>query len=97
MHGHRNLKLAELSIQPPNRSVLFLKENDIFLTNDAWRIEIDVDMSACEEAVAAIKADLLLLEVYRKKLTSNSELKQIITLLNTLEVILYNFSNFYLD
>ena len=70
---------------------MFLKEKDIFLTNDAWRIAIDVDMSAYEEAVATIKADLILLEGHRKELASNSELNQITTLLNTLEVRLYNF------
>jgi len=68
-----------------------LKENDIFLTNDAWRIVIDVDMSTYEEAVATVKADIILLEGHRKELTSNSELNQITTLLNTFEVRLYNF------
>jgi len=83
--------LAELSIEPLNRRVVFLKENDIFLTNDAWRIAIDIDMSAYEKAVATIKADPILLEGHRKELTSNSDLNQITTLLNTLEVRLYNF------
>ena len=58
---------------------MFLKEKDIFLTNDAWRIAIEVDMSAYEEAVATTKADLIVLEGHRKELTSNSELKQITT------------------
>ena len=70
---------------------MFLKEKDIFFTNDVWSIAIDVDTSAYEEAVATVKADLILLEGHRKELTSNSELKQITTLLNTLEVRLYNF------
>ena len=83
--------LAELSIQPLNRSVVFLIEKDIFLTNDAWLIAIYVDMSAYEEAVAIINADMILLEGHSKELTSNSELNQITTLLNTLEVRIYNF------
>jgi hypothetical protein len=70
---------------------VFLKEKDIFLTNDAWRIAIDVDMSAYEEAVATIKANLILLEGHRKELASNFELNQITTLLNTLEVRLHDF------
>jgi len=68
-----------------------MKQNDIFLTNDASRIVIDIDMSAYEEAVATVKADIILLEGHRKELTSNSELNQIAALLNTLEVRLYNF------
>jgi hypothetical protein len=70
---------------------VLLKEKDIFLTNDAWRIAIDVDICAYEEAVATIKEDLILLEGHRKELASNSELNQITALLNTLEVRLYNF------
>jgi len=68
-----------------------LKEKDIFLTNDAWRIAIDVDMSTYEEAVGSITADLILLEGHKTELTSYPELKQITTLLNTLEVRLHNF------
>jgi len=80
-----------LSEQPLNLSVLYLKEKDIFLTKGAWRIAIDVDMSAYQQAVATIEAELVLLEGHRKELASNSELNQITTLLNTLEVRLYNF------
>jgi len=48
-------------------------------------------MSAYEDAVATVKADIISLEGHSKELTSNSELNQITTLLNTLELILYNF------
>ena len=60
--------LADLSIQPVNRSVIFLKEKDITLTKGAWRIAIDVDMNAYEGAVASIKADIISLEGHRKEL-----------------------------
>jgi len=48
-------------------------------------------MSAYEVAVAAVKADIISFEGNRKEFTSNSELKQITNLLNTLEIRLYNF------
>ena len=83
--------LADLSIQPINRSVVFLKEKDITLTNSAWRIAIDVVMNAYEEAVATVKADVISFEGHGKEITSNSDMKLITTLLNTLEVRLYNF------
>lgn len=70
---------------------MFLKGKDITLTSDAWRIAIDVDISAYEEGVALVKADILSLEGNRKEFISNSELNQITTLLNTLEVGLHNF------
>ena len=68
-----------------------MKGKDITLTSDAWRIAIDVDISAYEEGVALVKADILSLEGNRKEFISNSELNQITTLLNTLEVGLHNF------
>jgi len=83
--------LADVVVQPINRSVIFLKEKDITLTNGAWRIAIDVDMSPYEEAVATVKTDITSLEGHRKKWVSNSEMHQISALLNTLEVRLYNF------
>ena len=70
---------------------MFLKEKDIFLTNDARRIVMDVDTSAYENAAVTVIANIISLEGHKKELTSNSELNQITTLLNTLEVRLYNF------
>ena len=77
--------LADVVVQPINRSVIFLKEKDITLTNGAWHIAIDVDMNTYEEAVATVKADIISLEGHSKKWVSNSEMQQISTLLNTLE------------
>ena len=48
-------------------------------------------MNAYEEAVATVKTDIISLEGHRRKWVSNSEMQQISTLLNTLEVRLYNF------
>jgi len=48
-------------------------------------------MSAYEDAVATVEADIISFEGHRKEFISNSELNQITTLLNTLEVRLYNF------
>jgi len=39
---------AELLVQPLNHSVVFFKEMYIILTNDAWLIAIDRDMSTYE-------------------------------------------------
>jgi len=37
--------------QPLNNSVIFLKETDFILTNDAWCIAIDIDISTYQEIV----------------------------------------------
>ena len=35
---------AETFVHPLDRNVIFLKERDIILSNDVWRIAIDVKM-----------------------------------------------------
>jgi hypothetical protein len=39
-----------------------LKETDVILTNDAWRVAIDLDTSTYEEIIPTIRADLLEVE-----------------------------------
>ena len=56
-----NLTLAELSIQPLNSSVIILKK-DIIVTDNAWRIAVDIDVNVFEEALSTIKTDLILIE-----------------------------------
>jgi len=45
---------------------LFLKETDIFLTDDSWRIAIEIDLNPYEEAISTIRADLIAVEQRRK-------------------------------
>jgi hypothetical protein len=72
-----------------------LKEGDIILSSDAWRIAIDLDMSTYEEAISTIRTDIRLIEEQRKDFTPVSLLKAIVTLLDTLELKLHYFCNFY--
>ena len=51
-----NLILVELSIQLMNSSVIILKQKDIIVTDDAWRIAVDTDVNVFEEALSTIKA-----------------------------------------
>jgi len=57
-----NITTAGPSVQPLNGSVVFLKETDIFLTDDSWRIAIEIDLNSYEEAISTIRADLLAVE-----------------------------------
>jgi hypothetical protein len=61
-----HLVAAELYIQAANRSVIFLKERDLVLTSDYWRIAIDVNVEPYEEAILTIKEDSLTAEKQRK-------------------------------
>ena len=70
---------------------MFLKETNIFLTDDSWRIAIQIDLNPYEEAISTIRADLLAVEQRRKEVTLTSELQSIETLLTTLESKLHSF------
>ena len=37
-------ELLEPLVQPLNNNVNFLKETDIIVTNDAWRIAVDIEV-----------------------------------------------------
>jgi mannitol-specific phosphotransferase system IIBC component len=79
-------------IQPLNQSVIFSKHTGIILTNDAWRVAIDLDSSQYKEIISALKGDLLLVESQKKEFTPVSELHQVESLLDTLE---FKLSDFY--
>jgi hypothetical protein len=49
-------------VQPLNRNAIFLKERDIMLSNDVWRIAIDVEIEPYEKALSIIRGDLLTVE-----------------------------------
>ena len=72
-----NFVAAKYSIRPINHSVIFLKENDVILTNDMWHVALDLNTNAYEEIISTVKGDLLLVEKQRKEFTPISELKQI--------------------
>ena len=78
------MALAELRIQPLKNSFLFLKEADIVLSSDDWRIAVDCDISGYYETVSAIKTDLPTVEQQRREFTSIAELQQIYLFLQTL-------------
>jgi hypothetical protein len=70
---------------------VFLKETDILLTDDSWRIAIEIDLNPYEEAISTIRTDFLAVEQSRKDFTFTSELQSIETLLTSLESKLHSF------
>jgi len=69
-------KIAPLKIiQPLNHAVLFLKETDVILTNDEWRVALNIDLSTYHNITATVKSDLLL--TTKKTFTPVTEFKQI--------------------
>jgi hypothetical protein len=70
---------------------VFLKEKDVVLTSSRWLIAINLDMTPYLDVISTIREDLLLVEKQRKEYTEISDLKQIETLLKTLETKLRDF------
>ena len=74
-----------------NNNVIFLKETDIVVTNDAWRIAIDIDIRMYHDMISTVTQDLQLVEQSKKEFTSISEIRQIESLLKLLESKLSDF------
>ena len=68
-----------------------MKETDIIVTNDAWRIAIDIDVRTYHDIISTIRQDLHLVEQNKKEFTSISEIRQIESLLQLLELKLSDF------
>jgi hypothetical protein len=84
-------ELLEPLVQPLNNNVNFLKETDIIVTNDAWRIAVDIEVSTYQDIISTIRQDLNLVELNKKEFTSISEIRQIELLLKFLESKLHDF------
>ena len=68
-----------------NHAVLFLKETDIVLTSDEWRIALNIDPSTYHDTIATVKSDLLLVEQQKQAFTPVTELQQVERLLYILD------------
>ena len=86
-----SLIAAGYFIQLLNHSVIYSKHTDVILTNDALRLAIDLDTSQYEEVISTLKGDLLSVESQKKEFTPVSELRQIVSLLDTMELKLSDF------
>jgi hypothetical protein len=53
---------ASVRVQPINRTVVFLKVREVVLSNDAWRVAIDISPGTYEETASTIRTDLLAIE-----------------------------------
>jgi len=60
-------------------------ERDFILSNDQWRVGVNVNLRTYHEVLSTVKLDLLAVEQQRKKFTSTSELKQIELFVQILE------------
>jgi len=77
-------------------SVIFMKERDVVLSNNQWRVAVNVNLSTYHEVFSTVNLDLLAEKQQRKEFTSVSEIR-----LNCLykfwNINLRNFIRFYPD
>ena len=78
-----SIVVAEPFVQRLNHSVVVLKESDIFLTSDTWRIALDFNLSTYYEVISTVKADIFSVEQQKLEFTSVSEFRQIETTENS--------------
>ena len=67
-----------------------MKERDVVLSNDQWRVAVNVNLNTYYEVLSSVKSDLLAVE-QRKEFTVTSELKQIELFVQILEDKLHDF------
>ena len=78
-------RVESTSTSALNHSVVLLKESDIFLTSDTWRIALDFNLSTYYEVISTVKADIFSVEQQKPEFTSVSEFRQIETQQQILE------------
>ena len=89
--------MADPHIRTQNYSIAILKERDIIMSSDAWYVAVNLDTNVNEEAISAIRTDLCLIEERKTEFTPVLELKQVASLLDTLELKLHDFQKFCPD
>ena len=60
---------SEPFVQSLNNNVIFLKETDV-VTNDVWRVAIDIDICTYHDVISTVRQDLQLVEQSKKEFTS---------------------------
>jgi hypothetical protein len=61
--------VAEPFVQPLNHTVVFLKETEIVVTSDTWRIALNIDLSTYRKIISTIRTDLFSIELQKKEFT----------------------------
>ena len=79
------------TVEPINSSIVFLRKQDIFLTNDAWRVATEINVNPYEEAITTIRNDLRIIYESKREFTSIAEVRQIEVLLDNLETRIQDF------
>jgi hypothetical protein len=76
---------ADVINTPLNHSVVFVKEQDVVLTNDYWRLIVHYDLAEYEEAITTLHEDLTRVKGLARRTTPIGELRQVDQALSSFE------------
>jgi hypothetical protein len=79
---------------PLNHSVVFVKQQDVMLTNDYCRLIVHYDLAEFEEAITTLHEDLTRVKGSAKQTTSIRELRQVDLALSSFEEKLDNLKRY---
>ena len=77
-----------------NHSVVFVKDKNVLLTSDYWRIVVNFDLTAYQDATSILRKDLSRMEESDKRTVPTGELRQVRTTLDSLEKKLEDLREF---
>jgi hypothetical protein len=81
---------VEIVNLPLKHSIVFIREAELVLTSDLWRVIVNFDLSAYEEAITVLREDLTQVEGIANHSTPIGELGQVDLALNSFEDMLMN-------
>jgi hypothetical protein len=76
---------AEVINSPLNHSVLFVKEKDLILTSDYWKIIVNFDLMPYEDVITTLREDLRQLKEATRRTLPIGELRYVETALSAVE------------
>jgi hypothetical protein len=76
---------GELNVKVLTHNTVFIQEKDAILTNDKWRIVVDLDVKFYESTVTELRADLQEIYSLKSRYAPINELRQVEQLLTDVE------------
>ena len=78
---------AEVINTPLNHSVFFVKDKNVILTSDYWRIVVNFDLTAYQDETSILREDLSRIEDTDKRTFPTGELRHVRATLDSLEML----------
>jgi hypothetical protein len=85
---------AEVTNTPLNHSVLFVRDKDVILTSDYWRVVVNFDLTEFEEAITKLHEDLTRVKELARRTKPIGELRQVDLALSSFEDKLANLKRY---